>query len=338
MLHMRLVDTVEFFANSTYLADGTLITLVIQANESPVSDTYRFRLNSYKKPITATGSGYEFDAYLDVPRYWSGSPTDAVTSTSSGVLQSIAAECDLNFRGQSTNDSQLWLPRNLPYFEWARQISERGYRSDTSCMQMALTLNKELRFLDMTDFPDLRGNFIFPTPKQGFFLVTDFQPKSASGSSNHQSGYGEVRVQQSSILATTLHKDHNNVGVKKSAVDGHILMNSDVKNSFKQSKVRYSPIDIGNVHDHYEQAIYQNRRLSGMFSSKIELVTPERTGLGALDYVGLTLDFDTPAAPKIFNGNYWVSAHAIYIQTNNYYEKFELVSNVLKNNSSNSTE
>jgi hypothetical protein len=94
--------------------------------------------------------------------------------------------------------------------------------------------------------------------------------------------------------------------------------------------VRYSPIDPGNVHSDYEKALYQNRRLANLFQNRIDVVTPERTTLGVLDYVNLTLDLSTSYSPKRFNLDYWITSHVVYIHGNNYYEKFELMSNVLR--------
>jgi hypothetical protein len=332
MLHFRLIDTVEYFSNSKFLADGTRITLVMNSADSPKSNTVVFRLNSYKKPLIAAGSGYEFDAYLDVPVFWHASQTNSITSTSSGALQELATICGLSMVTQNTVDTQTWIPRNIPYFEWARQIAERGYRSERSCMQLALTPNKELRYRDLSDTPALSGGFVFPNPKSGYFSVTDFQPKSNSGTMNHQTAYQEKRVVQSAV-ATNPQEDLSSIGVTKVKAQDKLFLNSSVKNSVKQSRVRFSPIDAGNVHPNYERALYQNRRLSNLFTNVIEIVTPEATSLDALDYVSLSLDFDLPASPALYNGNYWVSAKAIYIQGNNYYEKFELSSNTIRNNS-----
>jgi hypothetical protein len=328
MLHMRLQDSTEFFANTKFLADGTKITLVIQPWTEPVSDTYIFRMNSYKKPLNATGSGYEFDAYLDVPIYWHASQTKPIEKTSAGAIEEIASLCGMTSKVKPTVDRQLWLPRNLPYFEWARQISERGYRSERSCMQLGITPKKNLRYLDMQDPPAPVAKFLFPDPRAGYIYTTDFIPQAKTGSANHQTNYRETRIEQD-LLAANLNPVHKQVQIRK-LNPGKLLVSSKIRGVVPQAKVRYAPIDPGNVHPYYERALYQNRRLSNVFLNRIDIITPERTALSVLDYVNLTLDLSTTYSPKLFNLDYWITSHAIYIHANNYYEKFELASNVIK--------
>lgn len=327
MLHMRLQDSVEYFANTDLLADGAKITLVMQPWESPASDTYVFRLNSFKKPMNAAGTAYEIDAYLDLPLYWHGSQMDPIANTSAGAIQSIAEKCGLTAETSSTVDKQVWFPRNIPYFEWARQISERGYRSDRSCMQMAVTTRKKLRYLDMSDPPETAGQFMFPDAAAGYIYTTDFLPVAAAGSTNHTSSYKETRVEQD--LLGDLNPSHKTVNVRK-LNSGSLLVSSEVRGKVPQQRVRYAPIDVGNVHADYEKALYQNRRLSNLFQNRVDIVTPERTKLGVLDFVNLTIDISSSYSPKRYNMDYWVTSHVIYIHTNNYYEKFELASNVFK--------
>ena len=321
MFHLGLKDNIGYFSNSDYLKDATKVTFVIQPNESETSDTYVFRINSYRGT-----SDVEMDGYLDTPQYWHGSQTEPLKGTSSSVISQIAAATGLNAKVTSTVDTQTWFPRNIYYFEWARQISERGYRSDYSCMQLALTENREIRYLDLQDTPVPAGTFSFPSPTSGQFLFTDFRPTAASGSMNHQTAYQESRVQQmvigplkSSTLSTS--------NFKKIDPQGNILVSSKVKSEVLQSRVKYSPISSGNVHPFYEQALYQNRRLSNLFLNKFEALTVERTGLTVLDYVQVNYDDPLSTNSRSFKGTYWISAHAIYIHGNNYYEKFELVSN-----------
>lgn len=331
MLHLRLIDSVEFFSNSSYLADGTVITIVVQQGDSPLTRTMKFRLNSFKKPLIGQGSGYEFDAYLDHPIYWAGSQVNAIQGNSSSVLKQIATLCGLKFEGDSTSDSMSWIPRNRPYHEWARSISERGYKSEMGCMQLAVNSSSVMRYVDLQAETKPKAGLVFPAPKPGFFLITDFQPAAATGSINTQSVYGEQRLTQSTENASQ--RAYDTVKFRRMSDDGKAMINAGVKTAVSKARVRYAPISFGNQHEFYEQALYQNRRLSNAFSSRVDALSPEMTNLGVLDKVEVTLDFDQSSSPKIFNGNYFVTSHVIYVQGNNYYEKFELASNVLRNNS-----
>jgi hypothetical protein len=50
-----------------------------------------------------------------------------------------------------------------------------------------------------------------------------------------------------------------------------------------QNKVSFAPIDVGNVHDNYEQARYQNERLGNLFTYGVEFVTPRLVEANILD-------------------------------------------------------
>ena len=194
-------------------------------------------------------------------------------------------------------------------------------------MQLAITTRSKLRYLDMQDPPKPVAKFMFPDPAVGYIYTTAFIPRTQSGSWNHQTAYKETRIEQD--LLGELNPVHKNVSVRK-LNPGYLLVSPQVKGIVPQARVRYSPLDPGNVHPYYEKAIYQNRRLSNLFLNRIDIITPERTLLGALDYVNLTLDLSTSYSPKKFNLDYWITSHVVYIHANNYYEKFELASNVLK--------
>jgi hypothetical protein len=102
-----------------------------------------------------------------------------------------------------------------------------------------------------------------------------------------------------------------------------LLVNTGVQQLVKQSRVSFEPLNAGNVHDNYERALYQNRRVSNLFSSGIEVSTAERTNIQLLDTVQVSID--TPDQyMKVYSGTYRVASRVVYVVGNNYSEKFEL--------------
>lgn len=322
MLHMALQDNVDFLAESKHLADGARIQIILAAR-SGKSRTFVFRLNSYRRTPSSGGYQYELDGYLDTSTYWHASTKDPIRGTSYSAIGKIAKACGLKFVGDQTADSQVWLPCNTRYHEWARLISERGFRSDSSCMQLGLNFDKTLVYKDLSFVRPRVKILKFGSYQKDTILVTDAVPRAAPGSMNHFSGYSEALVEQD-LLATDPNRTHSKINVSKGERETSLLVNTKVKGAVEQSRVVFAPIDCGNSHPEYEKALYQNRRLNNLYSSRLDVVTPDDTDLKLLDRVSIALD-KTTTYLQAYSGDYFVSARAIYIRSNEYFEKIELL-------------
>ncbi len=320
MLHMVLYDNTDFFPNSGVLGDATKIALTVGTSES--SDTYAFRLNSFSKVASPGGPRYEMDAYLDVPLYWSATTKGSFRGSSNDALQNIASVCKLKYSGTPTSDSQVWYSGNHQNHEWARMTSERGYKSTNSCMQLGLDLSSTLVYADVMEKSQPVSRFSVGDPKPGYYLASDFLPSSTAGSTNHFSGYKESAVTQS--LFTQGQQTLSEVSMFVPS-NTKLLVNDSVTSSLKRGRVYFTAIDCGNVHSFYEKALYQNRRLTGLFNLRMEMVTPMHTKLKLLDMIEVTVDSKNKEQ-QAFSGNYRIASRVVYIHDMNYYEKFELFS------------
>lgn len=323
MLHMALQDNIDFLSESKHLGDAARIQLVIQSKDDKFSTTYAFRLNSYRRGPSNGGYMYELDAYIDASTYWHASAVNAIRGTSYSVISDIASTCGLTLLGDQTTDSQVWIPRNIPYHEWARRISERGYRSDTSFMQLGLNFDKSIVYRDLSMASAPSAKFTFGEYKEGFYTAIDIAPQTNSGTLNHFSGYAESHIEQD-IEKADWFTVNSQVQINKRSGDGTMMVNRKVKDAVKQARVTYGPIDVGNVHLKYEQAMYQNRRHNNTYSVRLDLVTSSATKILLLDTVTASLD-KANGYLKTYSGDYRVVSRAIHIKQNEYYEKFELI-------------
>lgn len=322
MLHLRLVDNMNWFTTNQVLTDACKITVVINAYNGPRNRSIDFRFNSFRDTRNDTSVLYEIDGYLDVPQYWSESTAEPFKGTTSAAIGSIAQKCGLTPELDNTTDSQVWFPRNLQYHEWARQLAERGYKSDSSCMQLGLSLDKRLIYKDVATFPSTpKGQFLLGTFRDQYITATSIQPRMLSGSLNHYSGYDEVYLEQNP-LAAKHYRAHERVQLASQDEPGKILVASDVKDKVKQNRIRISPINPGNAQENYERGLYQNRRMSNLYSFGLDVVTPMQTDVSLMDVVTMTIDSD---ALRIYNGPYIIASKVIRVEGANYAEKFELV-------------
>ena len=322
MLHMALQDNVDSLSESKHFCDGALIQITLSDSSAEFSVTYAFRYNTHKRTPHQGGYRYEVDGYLDANTWWHASVSEHKKGSSYKVINEIADDCGLKFEGDQTTDAQTWFPRNIPYHEWARQVSERGYKSDTSFMQMGLNFDKTLVYKDINTNVEPSIKFTHSEFKDGFLTATDVQPATSSGSMNHYSGYAETLIEQD-IEDKELYKINDKVSISKKASEGKLMMNAKIKDAVKQARVVFAPIDVGNVHPEYEKARYQNRRQNNLHSVRIELVTKEATKAKLLDKITVNMD-KSNGYLKIYSGDYRVSSRTIFIKSNEYYEKFEL--------------
>ena len=106
--------------------------------------------------------------------------------------------------------------------------------------------------------------------------------------------------------------------------EGSLQVNSKIKGAVQRSNVNFAPIDVGNTHPNFEAALYQNRRLAGLFSTQVEILASEYTGVNLLDLVTLNVD-KSYTYLKAYTGEYRVASRAIRIQDHNYFEKLGLL-------------
>jgi hypothetical protein len=323
MLHMALQDNIGFLSESKHLADGARIQIVVSAIEDNKAKTYTFRLNSFKREPNQGAYRYEMDGYVDASTYWHASTVDAFNGTSYAALRNIASLCGLNFNGDETTDSQVWTPRNIRYHEWARLISERGFRSDGSCMQLGMNIDRSLVYRDLSEDKAPVLKFNFGGYKTGYLLISDAVPTTSSGSMNHHSGYAGSVVEQDT-QTSAVHKLTDKIQVALKSGEGSLQLNSKIKDAVKRADVKFAPIDVGNVHVEYERALYQNRRVNNLFTSRIDVVTPDATALGLLDTVAINMDQSTEFL-KAYSGDYRVASRVVRVEGNQYFEKLELL-------------
>lgn len=322
MIHMSITDSLDFLVNNKLLFDNCLITIVI-GDQSSQSTTYEFRLNSFTNPgsVVSDNRSIEIDGYLNLVKYWQSTSSTSFTGTSSALLANISSKCSLNYIGDNTSDSQTWFPRNMPFYEWARSSSERGFKSDTSCMQLGIDLSKTMIYTDVAKMDAPVGKISIGKPKDGFLYALDASPSSSPGAKNNLSGYSSSLIEQD--LMTTESAVTSTIKLVRGIYKRSLAINTDVRDEASTGRVRFSPIDPGNVHPKYEQAMYQNRRISNLYVNKLEVIVNEPSSLKLLDCVTVHMDNEHRRIDKL-GGNYRLTSRVVYFNGMDYMEKLEL--------------
>lgn len=327
MLHLSLTDNTNFFNKEQDLADGALIAIIITAQGMTAKKSYAFRLHSYREQYSGGGFRYQIDGYLDAPMFWNGRTTTPILGTSFDALKTICGQTELNLDGYQCNDTQLWRPQNYTWMDFSRKISERGWLSDTSCMQLGVELDKTMIYRDLNDLVPPSHTFITYQYTDNTIPVVDFQVKTNSGFNNKTTGYWDKTIQQS-VYANGSQAYDKLTFTPNTKVP---LFNEKMKTAVKQGRVKFGPIDCGNVHESYEKALYQNIRYANLFSFGVELLTLFPTDVRLMDRVVFNCQLSSENTSKAYSGVYTVSSRAIYVQGANYYEKISAVRHGINN-------
>ena len=327
MVHIQYVDSMEWVSKSRCLYDGAVIDVSVTPVDKE-SRVYSFRLNSFKENRQSETITYDIDGYLNYPRYWSQSSTTQMEGSSSAVLQHIAETCGWASKDvdvESTADTQLWIPRNRRYHEWARYVAERGYSTETSCMTLAVDPEFGFRYRDLMKDGAASARFGLAVLAKDTILVSSYKPKTSSGLMNKQLGYNMKYVEQKP-LSTDPFRSHQRIDVNQS--QGTLMMNGTIKKGLEAGRIRIGPIDPGNVNENYERGLYQNKRAASLFGVTLDVLTPFVTNVGLLDRVEFTapttVDYLRP-----YSTQYHVANRCIVVREVDYFEKFTLVTTSL---------
>ena len=340
MVHLRVIDTSEFFSKNNELVNGTKIRLTVQVPNSEVQK-FDFIMNTAKRMEISTGTAYDIDGYLNLTKYWIGSQTQPLQGDSISVMKTIASACGIGlakanvteyYRYEQSDDSQWWFPRNKPYHAWMTDLALHYYNSSNYSIAFAISVDKDLLIqginLPRVLMPSKRRAIRYPPDysKPETLGVVDFAPKNSTGANSYQYAYGNTKIDGSMLNQKKVYTPNSQVSINI-VNNKPLFVNSNVTATADQKRVRFGAIGSGNTNTNYEVAPTVNRRVYSTYTNGLEVLAVKPMGINLLEWVDVEFDIQTKKSPKQFNGVYLVTSKVIYIQSNNYYEKYELVTN-----------
>jgi hypothetical protein len=320
MLSFKINDLTKFLTRNNLLVDGSLIEVTIEIEKR--RSVYNFRLFSSSELITGGFTSYLVRGYLDLPVYWTGSSVTSQTGSASSVLQNICSNCGITYDGVTTADNQLWLPRNEKNCEFAKRVVERAWVSDTSCVKMFISADKRMVTRDVSLVAKLPFVQAFSNRdnSKDQTLVTDYEMVNRSGFNNSNTGYKAYQVAQSFLEDDQVVKDLQFTKNSRKA-----MINKAIQGELLQNVVRFAPIDVGNVSSTYERALYQNKRLSNLFSFGLTMVTPKPVVANVLDVVNTEISKPDLQGVEQYSGKFLLTTKVTYLTGINFYQKLEVM-------------
>ena len=314
------ITDVQHVFDKIGILDGTPLRIVVKSNGKD-SRTYVFRKFNHKRVFSGEAYTWSIYGYWDAPLFWLASSVRAIEGTASNVLQEIASTCGLKYDGTSTNDSQIWVPRNRLYRSWAKDVADHSWVNDTSCMVLGVDLDGTLRLKDVNNLPEPKQKIVGYTYAKDAMTAADIQLNASSGLNNALSGYQNMRVSQS-VTTDDIWTANKDLSFTPDVKSPHY--NETLKQKLGRGAVRFGPIDAGNVHLNYEKAAYQNLRYRNMFSLGVDALMVDTTAVQLCERISLGLQTEATSQDTPNSGTYTITGRAIYLQGANYSEKLGL--------------
>lgn len=303
--------------DKTSLPDGVPIRIVIKPYGLQ-SATFNFRKFNSTKTFNGQGFQYDMDGYLDFPKYWMGTAVGGIRGTSDDVLAQIAQTCGMTYSGTKTSDSQLWLPRNRTYGEFAHMIKQRGFASETSYMELGINPDGTMLYRDVTQLAAPQQTIILGQMVDGKIAAMDYQPHAKSGLPNKMTGYQNARYDQS-IMTEKPSTSYDSVTLQVDVTAP--LYNTEIKEKIGRGYQSYGGIDVGNTHPNYERALYQNLRIGNSYSLDVEFLLFSPTTLTLFDTFVFSVDEEVNKQDAAYAGTYTTVGRAIAVTGAQYSEK-----------------
>lgn len=328
--------------NSMNLVEGIKCTITLAKNAIKDKRIARsYSLWQVQREVTNDGPMLKAIFTLRVPKWSTSVYCEALTGTSSDVIGNLAASCGLRYEGpeNSCDDSMTWINPHTTRANFTEDVAMRGYCGEASCMVRVLTMNSEVRYKDLFHLMTLdpEATFAMNTEADGKTKPIHFARETkmigGSGLMSHWVNYGQTQYNHSLDSSGDWVIDGMNAPVFGPALPVNEKVRSELD---APARVNYTgfdpgtmPNDASNVHEHYEQALYQNVRGLALFSERIKLLTDNFTELNTLDvveYVQKDASGPKDVDSLALNGKYIIVGKIINIKNgHNYAEIFDLM-------------
>lgn len=249
-------DTIGVLSKNLALQDGTKVSLQMGADET--APRQKFSIFSATLGSNADREIRTSHLILDAPEYYAKSVRVGINGSSSSAIRKIASDAGLTFDGDSTNDSQVWLGLGVTASNYVRMTADCGYGGDTSFMDVAVTADGKLLYVDVNRKIMGGANLQVGAAgsSDGDIFADEVKFYASSAFRNIWINYGQYN-----FFHDVEGEFLENKIIRARKPDGYMAINSSVKSGIEYAKIDTFDYDCGNVHRNYQKAKYQNLRM-----------------------------------------------------------------------------
>jgi hypothetical protein len=296
-IKLDIQDPTSLLSTSSALTEGNTIELVVSKNvaDSKVKPR-KYRMYGPTRQNNALNPIVSVVGILDAPKFFSASSRDGYNAASDSVLKQLAEKSGLTFSGptggKKLNDSQVWLNVCTNRAGFTQDVSQHGWMDQHSGMVASVTSFGELRYRNLIDEINTKADniqFVFshntmPNAEDSngkiVYIVREARDRSTAGTMATWMNYGSTRVK-----APLSGKDETVEKLEVKTPGSFLSLNQEVADMVKRVRFDYGPIDCGNTHDKYEEALYQNIKIRALFSERMSILVNVPTDVQLYDPV-----------------------------------------------------
>lgn len=319
-LRMSFKDEGAQLISKLGLKDGDAITVTVGDGVEGSANNMNFRImGDTKIQGSHSAEHVQISAVLDNIPWMRKIAQGSVKGTSSNAISKFAGDAGLKTQVHQTNDFQVWLPTNRPLASHAQHIAERGWSSATSCMMISVQDSGLMRYFNVDE---IMGGGSFQSFGLNGIPILQHEVSSKSTLYNNSAGYGAT----STIFDITgKFKELNSIDLKQFSAN---LPVSGIISGMLGSlggRIMPKPINVGNVHKMWDEAIHQNRRIKDTYAHDVNIMVDTFSGVSLLDKVNLQLPISGSDGPSVaLSGDYVVTAFTRVLTGTRYFEKIVL--------------
>ena len=311
--------------NRGMLADGSILSVAIGSNtENAMENIMDFALIGVPEEERATNSNnYVIYGVMNYPKFFRQVKPFFFEGTSDNALKKIANYCGMQYEGEITVDDMVWINGTFNLGQFSHFIRNHGWSNDNSFMMSAVDLDGKLIYRDLNSLqPKYTIMNINKSEQENTFYFSDCHFINKAGLYNYSFGY-ETQMTE---FGLTSDWDKNFSQLSYTKENSPVLnMSNDMYKNVGLIRNEFFPISVGNVHNNFQKAYYQNKRYKALNSIKAEVYFNKSTPINILDKVNLVVTDGSTKETDMSKASMWVAeSKAIAISQQRYFEKFIL--------------
>ena len=319
-LQMSLIDPTGTLTSKNSIGDGTKIFVNMGLTKEDLVKPYTsyFSVGAPDTKSSPYGVITTFRGLGVAPKWTHDIPKAAYVGSSSAVLQTLASESNLTAEVDSTNDSQTWLSHNKTYGSFTSDIIKAGWIDSNSCMISGVTDLGILKYKNLTKLAQKQPQYLlFFGPTDNIvsnstvptFMIYHYGFVSHAGVNNKLKGYNAVAT-NFNLDGTIKKQDKITIG----RISQNMEMASEIKSLLGTGFSKIYPMDCGNTHANYYEALHQNERGLSLWGNSVAVMVQADVPINLLDVVQLHIT-QNGAQNTAYNGKYVVAAKTKTLQT-----------------------
>ena len=349
-IRLTLIDDKNIFNSMIQLYDGCKIGINIgnrtdtKVNKTKEDDlAYSLIFSLISSPTFELHTGYTkvvLYGILNFLPYWQDRSPIAISGSSNDTIKTIMQNYGIKYKGTKTYDNMIWHNFGKSRADFVKDITNRSFVKDGSCMLSFFRYDGTFNLINVNSFKDVDYTLVntgSTVDDDKSYYFTDINYRYNAGINDFTYTYKTKSYQHSFMKNNdAIEIDNNNKNTKLQDKENNLIkltktfaeipnINEDDYSNINVCNNFIDSINVGNVHQNWTKAYYQNMRYRSMFNIYCEVYLPYISQIDIGDKVEIKIDSGNKDISNAYGFNYWfVEAKTLGLSVNQYTEKLLL--------------